>query len=121
MAEDFRRIAEDFVRRYELAWNGGNAADVAALYAPDGTLVARESARGHAEIQALLQGIFNQGWTGMAIRILDVRSVNGRILLATEYEASGSGPTGRRTMSARSSHVLVASNGSWLSTLHTGI
>jgi hypothetical protein len=41
------------------------------------------------------------------------------ILIANEYAATGSGENAGKTLNASASHVLVESNGEWLSTLHT--
>lgn len=67
----------------------------------------------------MLRGIIGQGWTSIRIKIVNVRQVGGLILIANEYVATGSGKNAGKTLNASASHVLVESNGEWLSTLHT--
>ena len=71
------------------------------------------------QICELLSGIIGQGWTSIKIKIVNVRQVGGVILIANEYAATGSGDKAGKTLNASASHVLVESNGEWLSTLHT--
>lgn len=118
MGQDADRIAEDFARRYEGAWAQGAAA-AATLYTADAVLVGHAVAIGRREILKLLQGIMGLGWTAIRIRIVNVRHVGDVILIANEYTAIGSGQTAGKTLDAKSSHVLVHSEGAWLSTLHT--
>ena len=112
------RIAADFTARYEHAWSHGAEA-AAKLYTSDSVLVGYVTAIGHLEIQKLLQGIIGQGWTRIEIKIVNVRKVGDVILVANAYSAIGSGANAGKTLEATSSHVLVHTDGEWLSTLHT--
>lgn len=112
------QIARDFIGRYEAEWNRGAEA-VSRLYAPDAVLVGFVTAIGRSQICELLRGIISQGWTRIRIKIVNVRRVGGVILIANEYTAIGSGENAGKALNATSSHVLVESNGEWLSTLHT--
>jgi hypothetical protein len=67
----------------------------------------------------LLQGIIAQGWTRIKIKIVNVRKVGDVILVANAYSAIGSGANAGKTLEATSSHVLVHTDGEWLSALHT--
>jgi uncharacterized protein (TIGR02246 family) len=112
------RIANEFIAHYETAWDQGAEA-VARLYASDSVLVGYATAIGRSEILRLLREIIQQGWTRIKIKTVNVRQVDGIILVAIEYTAFGSGAIAGKTLNATSSHVLVHVNGEWLSTLHT--
>lgn len=112
------RIARDFISRYEAEWSRGAEA-VSQLYTPDSVLVGFATAIGRSQICELLRGIIGQGWTSIRIKVVNVRRVGGVILIASEYAAIGSGENAGKTLNAASSHVLVETNGEWLSTLHT--
>jgi uncharacterized protein (TIGR02246 family) len=112
-------VANDFAARYEASWNGGPEA-VAKLYTSDSVLVGFVTAIGRSEIQKLLQAIIGQGWTRIKIKILNVRKVGDVVLLVNEYTATGSfGENAGKTLTATASHVLVQTEGEWLSALHT--
>ena len=55
------QIANEFIARYETAWNHHGAEAVAKLYAPDSVLVGYVIAIGRSEILKLLRGIIGQG------------------------------------------------------------
>lgn len=96
-------------------WRRGRFAALRA----DGVLVGFVTAIGRSQICEVLRGIIGQGWTGIRIQIVNVRQVGGLILIANEYTAIGSGQNAGKTLNASASHVLIESNGEWLSTLHT--
>jgi ketosteroid isomerase-like protein len=112
------QIARHFIGRYEVEWSNGAEA-VSRLYASDAVLVGLVAAIGRSQICELLRGIIGQGWTSIRIKIVNVRQVGGVILMANEYAAIGSGENADKSLNATASHVLVESNGEWLSTLHT--
>jgi uncharacterized protein (TIGR02246 family) len=112
------QIANEFIARYEVAWNHGAEA-VAKLYTADSVLVGYVTAIGRPEISKLLGGIIGQGWTQIKIKAVNVRKVGDVILVANVYTAIGSGANAGKTLDATASHVLVHTDGEWLSTLHT--
>jgi uncharacterized protein (TIGR02246 family) len=112
------RVAHDFIDRYEAAWARGAQA-AAELYTADSVLVGYMTAIGRAEIQKLLAGIIDQGWTQIEMRPVNVRRIGDVILLACTYTALGSGANAGKTLDATSSHVLVQADGAWRSALHT--
>jgi uncharacterized protein (TIGR02246 family) len=116
---DAREIAQDFMRRWEQAWNDHGAQAAARLYAPDAILVGYVTALGRDEIANLLQGIIQQGFTSVQITVTEARRIGDVVLAANEYVATGSGQSAGKTLSAKSSHVLVYLDGEWLSAMHT--
>ena len=114
------RIVNEFVGRYEAAWNEHGADAVAKLYTADSVLVGFTTAIGRPEILKLLEIIIGQGWTRIKIKVVNVRRVGDVILFVNEYTATGSsGENTGKTISATASHVLVHAEGAWLSALHT--
>jgi hypothetical protein len=104
-------------RRPNSSSNGAEA--VSRLYAPNRVLVGFVTAIDRSQICGVLRGIIGQGWTSIRIKIVNVRQIGGLILIANEYTAIGSGQNAAKTLNAAASHVLVESDGEWLSTLHT--
>jgi uncharacterized protein (TIGR02246 family) len=113
-----QHIARDFIARYEAAWAQGAQA-AAQLYTADSVLVGYMTAIGRAEIQKLLAGIIDRGWTRIEMRPANVRRIGDVILLACAYTAVGSGVNAGKKLDATSSYVLVAADGAWRSALHT--
>jgi uncharacterized protein (TIGR02246 family) len=116
--EAAEHIALDFIARYEAAWAQGARA-AAELYTADSVLVGYMTAVGRAEIEKLLAGIIDHGWTQIKMRPVNVRRIGEVILLACAYTAIGSGANAGKTLDATSSHVLVRADGVWRSALHT--
>jgi uncharacterized protein (TIGR02246 family) len=89
------------------------------LYTPDAILVGYVVAEGREQIARLLQGIVEQGWTRIQIKVAGVRKLGDAILIATQYTASGpEGSPGKR-LDAKSSHVVTRVGDEWLSAMHT--
>ena len=101
------RIVNEFVARYEAAWNEHGADAVAKLYTADSVLVGFTTAIGRPEILKLLEIIIGQGWTRIKIKVVNIRKVGDVILFVNEYTATGSsGENTGKTISATASHVL---------------
>ena len=112
-------VASAFMSRWESAWNSQGAAAVAKLYTPDSMLVGAAIGIGQPEIERLLERLFQQGWTKISIKIVNVREVCGVVLVANEFSAFGSWPNADKTLNGRSSHVLAQVDGTWLSAMHS--
>jgi ketosteroid isomerase-like protein len=119
VAKSPKEIAQEYITAWEDAWNNEGVEATVKLYALDSVLVGYVTAIGQSEIADLLGGIFAQGWTKIKIKVTNAREVNGVILIANEYSAFGSGPNEGKTLSAKSSHVLVPIADSYVSVLHT--
>ncbi len=119
MADRADQIANEFISRYETAWNQHGAEAVSKLYTPDSVLVGYVVAIGKPEILKLLRRIIGEGWTGIKLKTVNARKVGDVILVANEYTVIGSGEKAGKTLDTKSSHVLVRRGGEWLSTLHT--
>ena len=111
-------VAAAFLARWEDAWNRGGAVEVAALYTEDAVLVGASIACGREEIARRLGLLYNAGWTRISIRSVNARQVDGLILVAAEFTASGSGANEGKTLSGRSSHSLTKVDEEWLSAMH---
>ena len=119
MSENPHQIASDFIGRWERTWNEHGAHAVAQLYTPDAILVGYVVVEGREQIARLLQGIVEQGWTGIQIKVVGVRQLGAVILIATEYTASGPEENTGKRLDAKSSHVLTRVGDEWLSAMHT--
>lgn len=107
-------IADAFVRRYERFWHDG-ATEVSRVYTPDAILCGYEIVRSTNGVGKLLGTIYRQGWKRIGIEIAEAASINGTILLACRYTASN----GTDERSAKSSYVLIESDGTWKAAMHT--
>jgi hypothetical protein len=117
MSANPKHVAADYIDRWQRLWNANG--EIATLYTIDSVLVAYRIALGRADIAALLRAVYDQGWTGISIRLVNVRAVGGIILLAAECVASGSGNHAGETREGKSSHVLTQADSAWLSAMHT--
>jgi hypothetical protein len=77
VSENPHQIATAYVDRWQKLWNeqGG----ISALYTADSVLVGFRTAVGKTDIAALLQSIRDQGWTGIAIKVVNARAIVARI------------------------------------------
>ena len=121
MKQSPEEVASAFVSKWENAWNFQGAAATAKLYTPDSVLVGAAIGIGQPEIERLLERLFQQGWTKISIKVVNVREVCGVVLVASEFSASGSGPNAGKTLNGRSSHVLTPVDGTWLSAMHSAV
>lgn len=119
MAINHEQIAQAYVTAWENAWNHEGVEATLDLYAADSVLVGYVTAIGKPEIANLLAGIFAQGWTKIKIKVTNAREINGLVLVANDYRATGSGPNEGKTLDAKSSHVLASVGQSWVSVMHT--
>jgi hypothetical protein len=117
MSANPEQIAVDYIDRWQRLWN--ESGPVSTLYTTDSVLVGYRIAIGRADIGALLRAVYDQGWTGIRIRLVNARAASGVILLAAEYTASGGGNRAGETREGKSSHVLTQVDGTWLSAMHT--
>ena len=119
MTNDYKSIAQEFMKRWESAWNAGDVGELMELYTEESILVGYVTAVGKRAVEELLKGILDQGWKRIEIRITQIREINGIILVANEYSAFGAGVNEGKKLEAKSSHVLALINGSYVSVLHT--
>ncbi len=122
MTQSADQIAADYVQRWESAWNTDGPSAAAKLYTVNSVLIGYRIAVGQADIEKLLTGIFEQGWTKISIKVINARNLGDDVvLIANEYTASGLGPNEGKTLEleAKSSHVLTQLGDAWLSAMHT--
>ncbi|HKN00743.1 MAG TPA: DUF4440 domain-containing protein [Candidatus Binataceae bacterium] len=112
-------IAAEFIGAWERAWNYHGPAATAQLYTEDSVLVGGAIAIGRPAIERSLGRLFAAGWTRIAIKLVNARAVDGVMLAACEFTATGSGATAGKALNGRSSHVLVCIGGTWLSAMHS--
>jgi uncharacterized protein (TIGR02246 family) len=114
-------IATEFIAAWEHAWNSQGAAATAQLYSEDSVLVGGAIAIGRAAIERSLGMLFAAGWTTIAIKLVNARAVDGLVLAACEFTATGSGPNEGKVLNGRSSHALTRIEGRWLSAMRSAV
>jgi ketosteroid isomerase-like protein len=119
MQQNASEIAASFVSAWAEAWNGEGAGAAAKLYTQDSVLVGAAIGVGRAEIERLLGLLYQQGWTKIAITVVDARSVDAVVLVVSEFVAEGVGPNAGKSLKGKSSHVLTRVGDAWLSAMHT--
>lgn len=107
-------IVASFTKRYADFWRDG-AQDVESIYAPDAILCGYEIVKSRRKIAALLGGIYQQGFTEIAIEPVEISWSPHAILIACRYRAT----RGAETITAKSSYILVESDGDWKIAMHT--
>jgi uncharacterized protein (TIGR02246 family) len=121
-ADAWRRIAEDANKRWNEAFNRGDAAGVAACYAADATVLppAHAGISGVDAIRQFWQGLVQGGFAEHAIEIATVTGGGDLICQVGRWRASGPGTGGQRqAFGGNVVHVLARqADGSWKSRHH---
>ncbi|MBP5057715.1 hypothetical protein [Pseudomonas chlororaphis] len=107
-------IVDSFFKKYADFWRNG-ARDVQSVYTPDAILCGYEIIKSRDKVATLLGSIYGQGFTEIIIEPLEISSSPDAILIACKYSAK----RGEETMAAKSSYVLVDSDGDWKIAMHT--
>jgi hypothetical protein len=81
------QIAREFLSHYQAEWSNGAEA-LSRLYTVHGVLAGFVTAIGRSQICEVLSGIIGQGWPSIRIKIVNVRQVDGLILIATTTRRS---------------------------------
>ncbi|NNE24862.1 MAG: SgcJ/EcaC family oxidoreductase [Rhizobiales bacterium] len=89
--EDVRKMAQ----RYAKAWSSHVAADVAAFYEPDGSIIINdgEPIVGRAAFAEMAQSFFD-GFPDLVITVDAVRTAGNRAVMMWTLEGTNSGPEG---------------------------
>lgn len=106
---EMRAVVEAAYARWNAAFNRGDAAGIAALYAPHARFLpaTHEICVGPAEIQRFFAGVLAAGLSGHANEILAVGGDGRLIHSAARWTARGKGADGAATQLAGSAlHVL---------------
>lgn len=106
---EMRDIVEAAYGRWNSAFNRGDAAGIAALYAPHACFLpaTHEVCVGPEQIRRFFAGVLAGGLTGHANEILEVGGDGGLIHSATRWTARGRGDDGREAVfSGLALHVL---------------
>lgn len=106
--------AREFLVRYENLWSEG-AKDIQSIYTADAILCGNQIVKGRKDIGKSLTAIYEMGWTGIAIEIVEITVAGGTILLACRYTARGE----TDQVTSKSSYVLIEEDGVWRTALHT--
>jgi ketosteroid isomerase-like protein len=106
---ELRAVVEACYGHWNTAFNRGDAAGIAALYAPHAHFLpaTHEVCVGPAEIQRFFAGVLASGLTGHANEILAVGGDGRLIHAATRWTARGKGGDGAETQhTGLALHVL---------------
>lgn len=112
-------IATAFTHAWEAAWNTSGPAATAHLYTSDAVLVGAAMGIGRREIERLLGLLYSQGWTTIAIKVVNARMVGELVLAACTFTALGSGANAGKELHGKSSHALTRAGDTWLSAMHS--
>lgn len=123
LESDINTIVKEAQDRWNAAFNGGDAAAVAALYTSDGTVLppAHAVVKGTAAIADFWAGFISAGVREHGIELLDAQDGGEMAYSSGKWWATGSGEDGK---ALRFEGTIVTifrrqPDGSWKTCLHT--
>ena len=121
-SKTIREVIETNNRRWNDAFNRGDPAGVAALYAADAMLLppTRSVVSGATDIREFWSSLIKKGFGEHTIEVIDVRVEGDLAYEAARWHASATTREGKRSYSGNLVNIFKRqSNGDWKSQLHT--
>jgi len=107
--------ATKITQAWDAAYNAGNPAGVAALFAPGfvfatpgGTLLHDKAA-----IENAIAGRLKAGWTTEDITVIEAHPVGDAVWILTHYTIEGSGPNAGKKIGGYAGQVLMREGSDW--------
>lgn len=117
-----REAAETAARRFEGAYNAGDAAGVAELFAKDGVYLAPGGAvlTSRRGIEQAIAGRMRAGWTRVAVTVFNAHPAGDALWAIGEYTAAGSGQNSGKEIGGYYAEVLTREGPDWRLSLWIG-
>ena len=114
-AQDAKKTADDFATKWVAAYDGGDAAALAALFTADGVFNAPSGAvlKGRDAIEKALAGRIKAGWTKETVTTTDAEMAGTAVWAAGEYGLVGSGEQAGKQSGGHFGWVLVRDGDAW--------
>ena len=120
-AQDAKKTADDFATKWVAAYDGGDAAALAALFTADGVFNAPSGAvlKGRDAIEKALAGRIKAGWTKETVTTTDAGMAGTAVWAAGEYGLVGSGEQAGKQSGGHFGWVLVRDGDAWRAAMLT--
>ncbi len=107
--------ASKMAQAWDTAYNDGNPAGVAALFAADSTFAtpAGTLLHDHAAIENAIGGRIKAGWTTENITIVEAHPAGDDVWALTDFTITGSGPNAGKKIGGYAGMVLVREGSDW--------
>jgi uncharacterized protein (TIGR02246 family) len=117
-----REAADAAARRFEGAYNAGDAAGVAGLFARDGVYLAPGGAvlTSRQGIEKAIAGRMRAGWTRAAVTVFNAHPAGDAVWAIGEYTTAGSGPNSGKEVGGYYAEVLTREGPEWRLSLWIG-
>ncbi len=117
-----RDAADTVARRFESAYNGGNPADVAELFAKDGGYLAPGGTilTNRRSIEQAIAGRMKAGWTKAAVTVFNAHPAGDAVWAIGEYTTAGSGQNSGKEIGGYYAEVLTREGPEWRLSLLIG-
>lgn len=112
---DPRQIADSTENKWVTNYNAGNAAGIAALFAPDGTYALSTGAvlSGPQAIQDGVAARVKAGWTKIATTVSDAHTSGDAVWWMGDFTVTGSGPNAGKQITGHYAKVLTRDGADW--------
>jgi len=110
-----REAAESIAKQFETAYNAGNPAGIANLFAPGGVYLTPGGTMlsNRQEIEKAVAGRINAGWTKETVKVIDAHPAGNEVWLIGEYTIAGTGQNSGKQIGGHYAQVLTREGPDW--------
>ncbi len=112
---DAKQIAGKITGAWDDAYNSGNPAGIAALFAPDGLYLTPGGTmlRDHQEMEKAIGARIKTGWTKESINVIEAHPVGDAVVALVDYAIVGSGPNAGKQIGGYAMQWLTREGSNW--------
>ena len=112
---DAKQIAGKIAAAWDEAYNAGNPAGIAALFAPGGLWLTPGGTmlRDHQEMEKAIGARIKTGWTKESINLIEAHPVGDAIVALLDYAVLGSGPNAGKQIGGYAMEWLAREGSNW--------
>jgi ketosteroid isomerase-like protein len=119
---DARQAAMQFAHAFADAYNGGNPADIAALFTSDGIYLTPGGTflTTHQDITAGIAARQKAGWTKETVTVVEARPEGSDVLAIVDYELQGTGTVAGKQIGGYAADLLTKDGSGWRAKMIAG-
>jgi uncharacterized protein (TIGR02246 family) len=115
--QDARQAADSAAKKFETAYNAGDAAGIASLFAESGTYLTPGgtvlSGSDRQAIERAIAGRMKAGWTSETVKITEAHAAGNAVWATGEYGLTGTGQSSGKQISGHFAEVLTRDGNDW--------
>ena len=110
-----QQAAESLAKKFETAYNAGNAAEIASLFAEDATFLTQAGTvlSDRQAIEKAFASRMKAGWTDETIKIIEAHAAGDAVWGTGEYTVKGTGQSSGKKISGHFAEVLMPDGNEW--------